>query len=69
MSDTKSADRSLEGYPPDMRASILRQRAELKARQQSGEQRVGPWAPAARLAKPVARKKVPAAVTAFRRRA
>ncbi len=29
-----------------------RQAAELRTRQQSGEQRVGPWAPAATIAKP-----------------
>lgn len=59
----------LDGYPPAMRASILKQRAELKARQQSGELAVGPWAPAARLTKPVARKKAKAPVAPFRRRA
>jgi hypothetical protein len=52
-----------------LKAEAARQAAELKARQQAGEQRVGPWAPAARLTKPVARKKAKAAVAAFRRRA
>ncbi len=53
----------------DLKAEAARQAAELKVRQQSGEQRVGPWAPAARLTKPVVRKKAKSAVAPFRRRA
>ena len=45
-----------------------RQVAELKARQQSGEQRVGPWAPPARVAKPRRKKPATVAVVPFRRR-
>ena len=66
---TPAADRILEGYPLEMRKSIFLQREELKARQQSGDLTVGPWAPAARLTKPIARKKAKAVVATFRKRA
>ena len=64
----------------EMHADILRRRAalaasaaaqvaELKARQQSGQQHVGPWAPAARVSKPRPKKARPQTVATFRRRA
>lgn len=62
-------DDLLATYPPALREQIREQQAELRARQLSGRMDRGPWAPAARLTKPVARKKTKAAVAAFRRRA
>lgn len=46
----------LDTYPKALREAIQAQRAELKARQLSGQLGVGPWAPAAELKKRRRRK-------------
>lgn len=51
-----------------LRAEAARQAAELRQRQRTGQQVVGPWAPAAIVKKPRA-KKMPGRVTPMRKRA
>ncbi len=60
----------LATYPAKLRDAILQQRADLMARQRSGSQDVGPWAPAVTVkARKAKRKRSGANVLRIRRTA
>lgn len=49
-------DKTLASYPDALRKAILTQRAALRAAQESGVMKVGPWVPTTRLGQPKRRK-------------